>query len=92
MQKVVDLSGLWFLGLAIGCSMTTFRAYSTSQQEIISTVTSLEISVFEHKPYLFGAIINMALTFINIIGLITLYPQFSTGKELYKKMQSTMFF
>ena len=52
MQKIVDCAGLWYLGLAIGSSLTTIFHYVIKNKEFIG------VQYFNEYPYLLAGIIN----------------------------------
>ncbi|CDW83483.1 UNKNOWN [Stylonychia lemnae] len=90
MQKVIDLSGLWYIGIAIGSSLTSFIVFQS--QDINEDGMIMQSEDGEKYPYLFSSLINLALSVISIGVFFTFYPTFNESKIFYKKLQSTMFF
>ncbi len=83
MQKVIDLSGLYYLGLAIGATLITLLTYSSENQPSVSLLTSgnSQVSVFESYPYIFATSINGILAVVSVIILLIFYPKFSEKKQ-----------
>lgn len=87
MKNIVDFAGLWFIGLAMGTSITGIL--SNPQYKLGEGLS--EIIMFDKYPYLLPFLINAVFTAILVIIVLVMYPQFKDKNKQYKKMQGTMF-
>mmetsp|Transcript_28299 Transcript_28299/g.21147 ORF Transcript_28299/g.21147 Transcript_28299/m.21147 type:complete len:158 (+) Transcript_28299:270-743(+) len=72
MQKVIDMTGLWFFGLALGTSLSGILSNSSSK---FTDRTPIQIPFLEGYPYALPGIINFAFALFLMVFLASFYPQ-----------------
>ena len=82
-QSLTDISGLWFMGLAIGSSLTSILAYQQKHQEIVAPVIA-EQTLFYEYPYLSTSIVNVICAVLSLIIVQFVFPDLTKKKQLYK--------
>mmetsp|Transcript_5304 Transcript_5304/g.4896 ORF Transcript_5304/g.4896 Transcript_5304/m.4896 type:complete len:441 (-) Transcript_5304:648-1970(-) len=96
MQKVIDMAGLWFFGLALGCSISGIL--SDASMKFVDRMP-ISVAFFKTYPFTLPGMINLLLSLL-LMGFIYIFypsPTLNNNKKpvhvrLYEKMQSTMFF